>query len=96
MIQTYGNTDELCKYEDFREQSRIKVRRTERAQRREIDEGLAKLTEQRDYWSLDLIRRALAILTNPEEEKAGNELYFIIREVIEAKPGEWIIRCKEA
>ena len=96
MIQYFPSTGEMCTYNDFREESRIKVRRTERAQRREIDEGLAKLTEQRDYWSLDLIRRALAILTNSEEEKAGHELYFIIREVIEAKPGEWIIRCKEA
>ena len=96
MIQTYVNTDELCKYDDFREQSRIKVRRTERAQRREIEEGIEKLAEQRDFWSLDLIRRALTILTDAEAEKAGNELYFLLREVIEAKPGEWIIRCKKA
>lgn len=96
MIQTYGNTDELCKYDDFREQSRIKTRRTERAQRREIEEGITKLTEQRDFWSLDLIRRALTILTDAEAENAGYELYFLLQEVIDAKPGEWIIRCKKA
>ena len=91
MTQYITGTDTICSYANFLEES-INHRRTERAQRREIDEGIAKLTEQGDFWALDLIRKATTTLV----EAKGYEFYLLLREVIEAKPGEWIIRRKEA
>lgn len=80
----------ICVYADFRQEA-IKPRRTERAQRQEIESSLDRLTEQGDYWSLDLIRRAATALASADGERE-QDLYFLLREVIYAKPGDWIIR----
>ena len=89
MTQTIENRP--CVYADFREQS-IKPRRTERAQRQEIESGLDRLTQQGDYWSLDIIRKAATALAN--DDAAAQDLFFLLREVITAQPGDWIIRRK--
>ena len=88
MIQTINNRK--CEYADFRLEA-IKPRRTERAQRQEINSSLDQLAAQGDYWSLELIRKAAARLT--DDTGAGSDLYFLLREVLTAKPGEWIVRC---
>ena len=94
MTQT-TSTGAICSYADFREQA-IKPRCTERAQRQEIENSLARLAEQGDYWSLDLIRKAATALAddtaNPERTF---DLFFLLREVITAQPGKWIIRCRK-
>ena len=86
------STGALCTYPDFRKES-IKPRRTERAQRQEIESSLNQLTMQGDYWSLDLIRKAAATLT--DDTGAGETLYFLLLRVIYAKPGEWIMIQKK-
>lgn len=88
MINTRSDTGAICSYDDFRQEA-IKPRRTQRAQRQEIESSLDRLTEQGDFWSLDLIRRAATALA---ADKGEFDLYFLLREVIDAKPGDWIIR----
>ena len=90
MTQTIA--DRPCVYADFREQS-IKPRRTERAQRQEIESSLDRLTQQGDFWSVDLIRKAATALA--DDTPQAQDLYLLLHEVIFAKPGEWIIRCKK-
>ena len=84
--------DRLCEYSDFRATVR-KPRRTERAQRQEIETSLARLAEQGDFWSLDLIRKAATALT--EDTPAAQSLYFLLHDVIFSKPGDFIIRYRE-
>ena len=91
MTQTIYGTERICNYADFRMQS-IKPRRTERAQRQEIENSLDLLARQGDYWSIDLIRKAATALSADDDASAN--LYFFLREVIFAKPGEWIVRQK--
>ena len=84
-----------CAYADFRSEA-IKARRTERAQRQEIERGLDLLTQQGDYWSLDIIRKAVTALADDNAEREHTfDLYFLLREVVTAAPGEWIIRCRK-
>ena len=85
-----NKTGEICGYSEFRQES-IKPRRTERAQRAEIESSLNKLTEQGDYWSLDIIRRAATALADDSAGKESNyNLLFLLRDVVMAKPGEMI------
>ena len=74
-----------CVYADFR-QEQIKPRRTQAAQRREIESNLEALTAQNDFWSLELIRKATTALI--DDTGAGRNLYFLLRKVITAKPGD--------
>lgn len=91
MKQTVHGTENLCVYDDFRQEA-IKPRRTERAQRQEIEKSLDLLTQQADYWSLDVIRKAAAALAADNE--GSESLYFLLNKVISAKPGEWVISRK--
>lgn len=85
-------TGTICEYNDFREEA-IKPRRTQKAQMREIKHSLDQLTEQGDFWSLDIIRKAAAALAdNTTDESRNYDLFFLLREVLEMQPGEWIIR----
>lgn len=89
------STGAICVYADFRQEAR-KPRRTERAQRQEIESGLDRLTQQGDYWSLDIIRKAVTALADDNAERERTfDLYFLLREVITAQPGEWIIRRRK-
>ena len=91
MTNTNTITGAICEYAEFRQQS-IKPRRTEQAQRQEIESSLDRLTQQGDFWSVDLIRRAATALADDTPE--AQDLYFLLRKVIFAKPGEWMIICK--
>lgn len=82
----------VCEYADFRGQA-IKPRRTQAAQRRELESSIDALTEQGDFWSIDVLRKAAARLAvNTEEEKENfYALYFALAKVLNAKPGEYLI-----
>lgn len=91
----HTHTGAICGYADFRQEA-IKPRRTERAQRQEIESSLDRLTAQGDYWSLDIIRKAATALADDNAERERSfDLYFLLREVITAQPGEWIIRRRK-
>lgn len=90
MTQTIENRP--CIYDDFRGEA-IRPRRTERAQRQEIESILDRLTQQGDYWSLDIIRKAATKLADDTADSFA--LYSLLREVIDAKPGDWIIQRKK-
>jgi len=91
----HTHTGAICGYADFRQEA-IKPRRTERAQRQEIESSLDQLTAQGDYWSLDIIRKAATALADDTADRERTfDLYFLLREVITAQPGEWIIRQKK-
>ena len=95
MTNTNTITGAICEYAEFRQQS-IKPRRTEQAQRQEIESSLDRLTQQGDYWSLDIIRKAVTALADDNAERERTfDLYFLLREVITAQPGEWIIRRRK-
>lgn len=86
----YTNDGEICAYSDFR-WAAIKPRRTERAQRQEIESSLDRLTAQGDYWSLDIIRKIATALTgDTDEQKHVYNLYSILLKIVLAQPGEWI------
>ena len=88
----HTNTGAICVYADFRREA-IKPRRTERAQRKEIERSLDRLTAQGDYWSLDIIRKAATALADDTEERTRSiDLYLLLAKVIAAQPGDWIIR----
>jgi hypothetical protein len=72
-------------YEDFRI-AVIKPRRTQKAQRQEIESSIKALTAQNDFFSLDIIRKAATALT--DDTGAGRNLYFLLWKVITAKPGD--------
>ena len=94
MIQK-TNEGIICSYADFKEQS-IKPRRTERAQQQEIEKSLHRLKEQGDFWSLDIIRKiATALADDTEDQERTYDLYFLLRKVMTAQPGEWIISCRK-
>lgn len=94
-MTTTTATGAICVYADFRQEA-IKPRRTERAQRQEIETSLDQLTAQGDYWSLDLIRKAATALADDNADRERNaDLYFLLREVITAQPGEWIVRRRK-
>ena len=95
MTNTNTATGAICVYADFRQEA-IKPRRTERAQREEIERSLDRLTQQGDFWSLDIIRKAATALADDNAERERTfDLYFLLREVITAHPGEWIIRRRK-
>lgn len=95
MTSTNTVTGEICVYSEFRQQS-IKPRRTERAQRAEIESSLNRLTEQGDFWSLDIIRKAATALADDNEDRERTfNLYFLLREVVMAKPGDVIVRRRK-
>ncbi len=85
------DTGAICGYARFRSEAR-KPRRTQATQRREIDNSLEVLTAQGDFWSLDLIRKIATAMT--DSNGAGMELYQLLREVVEAPAGAWIVRRK--
>lgn len=92
MTRTNTVTGEICVYSEFRQES-IKPRRTERAQRAEIESSLNKLTAQGDYWSLDIIRRAATALADDNEDRERTiDLYLLLCEVVMSKPGDVIVR----
>ena len=91
MTTTNAETGKICAYADFKAQS-IKPRRTEKAQRAEIEDSLNRLTEQGDFWSLDIIRKAAAALADDDEDRERTfDLLFLLRKVVMAKPGDVIL-----
>lgn len=89
MTNINPNTGKVYEYAEYRQEA-IKPRRTQRAQRQEIESSLDRLTAQGDFASLDIIRKAAAALA--QDTPPQYDLLFRLRESIEAKPGEWIIR----
>ena len=92
MTQILCNGDPYS-YAQFRIEA-IKPRRTERTQRKEIDDSIDLLAKQHDYWSLEVIRKIATALSDDTDTDAGNNLLFLLRKVIYAKPEEWIIERK--
>ena len=76
------STGEICEYADFRQEA-IKPRRTQKAQRQEIRSCLDKLTEQGDFWSLEVIRQIVVRLV--DEKESAWPLYYNLRQVLRAK-----------
>lgn len=88
-------TGEICSYEDFKIEAR-KPRRTQAAQRQEIEKCLDKLTEQGDFWNLDRVRKILDRLTKDNID--AENLSFALLSIETAEPGKpvYFIMRKEA
>lgn len=80
MLMMNPNTTAIYEYAEFRQEAR-KPRRTQKAQRQEIQSCLDQLTEQGDFWSLDLIRKIAAKLV----EEGSFDTYFNLKEILPAK-----------
>lgn len=81
------STGEVYSYDDFRIEAR-KPRRTQKAQRQEIEKALDILTEQGDFWNLDRVRKILTRLTKDGID--AENLSFALLSTETAAPGEWV------
>lgn len=87
MKQISPYTGEVCSYEEFRSEVR-KPRRTQKAQRQEIEKAIDTLTAQGDFWSLDLVRNVLTRLTGDGID--AQNISFALLSTVTAEPGEWV------
>ncbi len=78
----------ICTYDDFREAS-PGHRRTEQAQRKELQDSIDQLAAQGDFWSIDILRRAASGLI--DSTGAGDNLYHILLKAVQAEPGQIVL-----
>lgn len=73
-------------YRDFYLERRVKPRKKEELQKKDILKAIDKLYSQRDYWSLEAIRLLTAQLVeeDPEKKDRGYNLYFNVNDMVMA------------
>lgn len=77
-------------YRDFYLERRVKPRKKEELQKKDIIKAIEKLYSQRDYWSLEAIRLLTAQLADESLEKKdrGYKLLFNVNDLITASDTE--------
>ena len=90
MTELNSKTGAIYEYADFRQEA-VRPRRTQKAQRDHVEACLDMLTEQGDFWSIEVIRQIAVRLV--DEKASAWPLYYNLRQVLRAKKaGE---HCKE-
>lgn len=65
-------------YAEFRAERGTRVRKTEQAELKELQQHIATLTEQKDFYSLDILRNLAAIFAEDTQDEASKRQETIL------------------